>query len=65
MNKDKISVRLAYLIAILWSISFFVDLFVADYDPPPTIHALMMAVAGAFLAPQALKGIRNEDREEK
>ena len=63
MNKDKVAVRLAYTITLLWTISFFADLFVKSYDPPSTIHALMMAVAGGFLAPEALKGLRNEKKD--
>lgn len=63
MDKDKLTVRLAYLISILWTISFFLDIILPHYDPPPTIHGLMMAVAGGFLAPEALKGLRNEKKD--
>lgn len=38
--------RLAYIITGCWVISFGVDLVVKSYDPPATVHALMMAVAG-------------------
>ncbi len=40
----------AIVVIAAWSVSFVVDLFSTEYVPPPTLHALMMALAGALLA---------------
>lgn len=38
---------LAWGISGVWLSSFIVDIFVKEYDPPATVHGLMMLVAGA------------------
>ncbi len=38
---------LAYVVIGAWSASFLLDAFVAGYDAPPTVHALMMLLGGA------------------
>lgn len=37
-------------ITAVWIISFFVDIFVQGYEPPPSVHALMLIVAGALFS---------------
>ena len=44
---NKLSTGIAIVITAAWSISFLVDIIVTTYDPPATLHALMMVVAGA------------------
>lgn len=41
-------IRLSYLIVLVWVISFTIDIFDRAYEPSPTIHALMLMLAGAF-----------------
>lgn len=38
---------LGWTITAVWAASFIVDALVRTYDPPVSIHALMMIVAGA------------------
>lgn len=44
---QKIRLFLAGVITIAWAISFIVDIRVKDYEPPASLHPLMMIVAGA------------------
>jgi hypothetical protein len=43
----RITTLLATVIISGWAISFLTDIFVKTYDPPATIHALIMLLAGA------------------
>lgn len=38
-------------IVAVWAFSIGLDVFLPEYDPPPTIHLLMMLVAGAMFGP--------------
>lgn len=44
---QKIRLGLAVVITIAWAVSFTADILVVTYDPPASIHPLMMIVAGA------------------
>lgn len=44
---QKIRIGMAVVITVAWTISFLVDIKVDTYDPPASIHPLMMIVAGA------------------
>lgn len=46
---------LAWLITSAWISSFIMDATVVRYDPPPTVHGLMMLVAGAAFASSLLR----------
>lgn len=46
MNKTLINV-IAFVITVAWSISFILDSILPRYDPPESVHALMLIVAGA------------------
>lgn len=46
-DNDRIAFGIAVVITSAWTISFLVDIVVKDYDPSPTVHGLMMLVAGA------------------
>lgn len=53
---------LAYVIIVSWAISFLVDIIVRDYDPPATVHALMMMVAGSVFVKSVYT--KSSDEEE-
>lgn len=46
-DNDRIAFGIAVVITGAWTISFLVDIVVETYDPSPSVHALMMIVAGA------------------
>lgn len=46
---------LGWLITGIWSVSFILDAAVKTYDPPVSIHALMMVVAGAAFGSTLIK----------
>lgn len=46
-SNNKIATILAVVITIAWAISFMIDIVIKEYDPPASVHALMMIVAGA------------------
>lgn len=52
---NKIATLLAIVITVAWAISFFVDIFVLDYNPSASVHALMMMVAGAVFGEGLIK----------
>ena len=60
-TNNRIATNLAIVITILWAISFIVDIVVKEYDPPATVHALMMIVAGAVFGEGFLKPGKNND----
>jgi hypothetical protein len=43
----RLAAVIAVVITVVWTISFTADLLNPQYSPPPTVHALMMLVAGA------------------
>jgi hypothetical protein len=44
---DNLAMGLAIVITTAWAISFMVDILVKTYDPPPSVHILMVGVAGS------------------
>lgn len=45
---DKRIVNAIAIVAIvLWAVSFILDAMIATYDPPASVHIVMMTVAGA------------------
>lgn len=54
-SNNKVATGLAIVITIVWAISFIVDVLVKGYDPPASVHALMMMVAGAVFGEGLLK----------
>jgi hypothetical protein len=47
---------LGYTIIIAWAISMIADAAVKTYDPPATVHGLMMILAGAAFTNTLRKG---------
>lgn len=66
-SNNKLATNLAYVITAAWGISFLVDIPVKSYDPPATIHALMMLVAGAVFGEGLIKNRNGKpsDKENK
>lgn len=62
-DKGRLTLIVSYTIVGAWIISFFVDLVVVTYDPPPSVHALMLIVAGAMFGEGFVK--RTEKSEPK
>jgi hypothetical protein len=46
---------LGWLITLVWAVSFILDAIITTYDPPVSIHALMMVVAGAAFGSTLIK----------
>jgi hypothetical protein len=55
VDKRMVSI-LGYTIIIAWALSFIADAAVRGYDPPPTVHGLMMLLAGAAFTNYVRKG---------
>lgn len=51
---------LGYTIMIAWALSMIADALIKDYDPPPTVHGLMMVLAGAAFTNTIRKGGGND-----
>ena len=43
---ERVPTSIATVITVVWVLSLTLDATWGSYDPPPTIHALMMLVAG-------------------
>lgn len=63
-TNSKVANVLAIVITISWAISFLVDIFVKEYDPSASVHALMMMVAGAVFG-EGLINTRNSTPPDK
>lgn len=54
-SNNKLAIGLAVVITAAWAISFLVDIVVKDYDPSPSVHGLMLLVAGAVFGEGLIK----------
>lgn len=45
----------------LWSISFVLDAIIKTYDPPASVHIIMMTVAGAAFGGTIFKKEKKDD----
>lgn len=54
-SDNRVATVLAGVITAAWAISFVMDIVARTYDPPPSVHALMMMVAGAVFGEGLLK----------
>lgn len=60
--------RLAAVITSAWAVSFIVDIIDKAYEPHPSVHALMMLVAGAVFGEGLIKtrnGRSAPDKEDR
>jgi hypothetical protein len=55
---------IAVTVTAAWLISFLMDIVVKSYEPPVSVHALMMMVAGAAFAEGVVKKNGNETKHE-
>lgn len=46
----KVSNIVALVVTFVWAASFLGDAFIETYDPPSSVHTVMMLVAGAAFA---------------
>lgn len=58
---DQITLTIAYVITSAWAISFIIDIIKPTYDPPTSVHALMMIVAGATFGEGLLRTRKKDD----
>lgn len=63
----RLAAFIAIVITIAWAVSFILGAFNPDYNPPPSIHPLMLIVAGAAFGTAVLpKRAKDEgDNEEE
>jgi hypothetical protein len=59
--RTRLAIRIAYLIAIVWAISFIVDIIDSSYQPSPGIHALMLLVSGGLFGEGFFKKNNKKD----
>jgi hypothetical protein len=53
------------LVSLVWAASMIADMVNKDYDPPPAINVVMMAVLGALFGKQVLgKAYADERRRD-
>ena len=60
---DRLRIGVGIVIVCAWVGSLLLDAFVTDYDPPATVHLLMMVVAGAIFGPSITGPWRRNDRD--
>lgn len=46
-TNERVSLGLTIIITVAWAVSFIVDILRTEYEPPASVHALMLIVAGA------------------
>lgn len=46
----RVSNAIAIVVTVVWAASFLADAFIESYDPPPSVHTIMMLVGGAAFA---------------
>lgn len=52
---DRLRNAIGYLVTATWGVSFVLDALLVNYEPPVSVHALMMLVAGAAFGGSMLK----------
>lgn len=63
--RRRVTVALAVIISVAWSLAFLRDMLDPNYDIPPEITPLMMLVAGwCFVAP-AVKSVKKSMADEE
>lgn len=56
-------VWVAGTVTALWAVSFVADLFIAEYDPPPSVGALMLLIAGALFGEGVVRQVKKPPEE--
>lgn len=60
----RVSNAIAIVVTAVWTISFLADIALRKYDPPASVHAIMMIVAGAAFANGLGIGVTKKDKAE-
>lgn len=59
----RLSTAIAIVITVAWAVSFIIGALNPSYAPPPSLHPLMLIVAGAAFGNTVLN--RKREREDK
>jgi len=51
----RLIIAIAILITVVWAVSFVADAVNKTYEPPPSVHPLMLMVAGAAFGSEMLR----------
>lgn len=57
---EKLTAGVAVVITAAWAVSFVVDVFNEGYEPPASVHALMLLVAGALFGDRVLRARKDD-----
>lgn len=52
---DRLATAIGVMITVAWAVSFVLDAALPRYEPPQTVHALMLIVAGAAFGKNIIK----------
>lgn len=52
---ERLPSAIGWTVTVAWAASFVLDAVLKNYEPPVTVHALMMLVAGAAFGGQMWK----------
>ena len=58
---NRLRLVVGWIIVIAWAASLIADAVLPEYDAPPTVHGLMLLVAGALFGPSITGRRRNDD----
>ena len=54
-STDWLSTAFAVIVGSVWTVSFLADIFMATYEPPLGLHAVMLIVVGAIFGVKIAK----------
>lgn len=58
----RVSNLIALVVTAVWAASFLADIALKSYEPPASLHAIMMVVAGAAFAGTVVKKNGSESK---
>lgn len=61
---DRLRIAIGWIAVSAWIVSFILDAILPRYVVPPTVHGLMLIVAGALFGPTIMGRRRNGDGPE-
>lgn len=61
-HESSLRIVIAVVITVAWAVSFIVGIIRVDYNPPATVGALMLMVAGALFGENILRKGEKEIR---
>jgi hypothetical protein len=64
MPSERVRNIIIAVVTTVWAVNFAAGLFMPDYDPDPTIHAVFMSIVGGLLAIGARNDSRHDDRRD-